>query len=215
MKMAPKTDKNILKQYFRSGSRPTQNQFYELIDSCYNDQDTFSSFASGYDVVLDTGKNQGIVSREAGRTFITPVFDRINTTHLRTYHYALPVCHMGDGFELASLILEVGLPENRDYTVKDKTNEVKITQVIKLKGIKIYNGGEELFTWTPTDKNPIDFPLQLTVNKPAKQWRGISIDLEVEYAIKSDIAVSDQLNIPAEALRHVFGFAGCIFKHKQ
>lgn len=215
--MPIKIDKNVLKQYFRSGSRPTQKQFHELIDNCYNE--VFTSFVSGYQVLVDTEKNKTIkiLNREAGKTVLVPFFDRINVIHRRIYHYAIPVCNLGPGYVLDKIVLEMNLPQSTDYTVKDRNKEVHITQAVALDAISIFNGTEEVYSGSSGTKG-VGPVYEIQINKAADQWTGIGIDIVIKYDIKSDIAVSDQLDITAEKeqmLEHRFGSAGCIFKQNE
>jgi hypothetical protein len=207
-------DKNILKQYFRSGSRPTQKQFYELIDNCYNE--AFTSFVSGYHLLIDesTDKTIKALKREAGKTVIVPFFSRINTKHHRFYHYAIPVANLGSGFQLDKIILDMSLPPSTEYSVKDRSREVQITQKVKVDSIRIYNGPEQIYEASPDSKDQ-ESVQELQIKSASEQWKGISIDISIAYEIKSDIAVSDQFDITAgneHRLEHLFGSAGCIFK---
>lgn len=210
--MSSRTDKNILKQYFRSGSRPTQKQFHELIDNCYND--VFSSAVSGYQVMTDSEGDKSITSikREAGKTYIIPYFDRINLPHRRVYHYAIP-SNVGSGYTLDIITMDFSLPKDSNYSVRDGRKDVAIKQTINIEGIRIYNGGQEIHSMTSgirIDKSP----LEIIVQKSATQWLGIGIDITVAYDIKSEIAVSDQLDIGAESqnmLLHTFGSVTCNF----
>ncbi len=213
--MSKRTDKNILKQYFRSGNRPTQKQFHELIDNCYNGaNDALSASVSGYQVLIDLDKNSTISSmrRESGKTYLIPFFDRINIIHRRVYHYAIP-CNVGAGHTLDKISLDITLPQNTSYSVKDGRKEVNIKQSISVEGIKIFNGSEELHTVQTGIKIEKSFH-EIQVKKAATQWLGIGIDIGLAYDLKSDIAVSDQLDIAAESagmLQHIFGSAGCSF----
>jgi hypothetical protein len=210
--MSSRTDKNILKQYFRSGSRPTQKQFHELIDNCYND--VFSSAVSGYQVMTDSEGVKSITSikREAGKTYLIPYFERINLPHQRVYHYAIP-SNVGSGYTLDIITMDISLPKDSSYRVKDGRKDVGIKQSINIEGIRIYNGGQEIHSMTSgirIDKSPFEIP----VRKSATQWLGIGIDITVAYDIKSEIAVSDQLDIGAESqnmLLHTFGSVTCNF----
>ncbi len=212
--MPNQTDKNILKQYFRSGSRHTQKQFHELIDSCYNN-DAFTSFVSGYQLLVNNERDDpySTLVREGGRTVLVPFFDRINIAQQRIFHYAIPVSNIGQGFIMDRLILEIDLPENTEYSVQDKRKEVRITQNVNIELINIYNGSEEIFSTSPKKQN--DDPVyEIEVGEAAGQWSGIAVDIVVSYDIKSDIAISDQLDISREKgdmLEHSFGSAGCIF----
>lgn len=215
--MPPKTDKNILKQYFRSGSRPTQNQFEELIENCYNE--TCNTFVSGYQLLVDAAgeKTVSTLKREKGRTVLIPQFERINTQHERIYHYAISVSNLSGGYLLETIILEMNLPENTSYSVKDKQRDVKITQKIHVELIRVYNGTDEIFTVSP-DKGRLKKQQEFKVGKSVRQWKGIGIDIVVNYNIESEIAVSDKLDISkqkGEMLEHSFGTAGCIFTLRE
>lgn len=215
--MPLKLDKNSLKQYFRSGSRPTQKQFYELIDNCYNEE--FTSFVSGYHLMVDTGEGNftKYSKREAGKTIIVPLFKRINTVQQRFYHFAIPVSHLGQGFILEKIILEMDLPQNTDYTIKDREQEVKITQEVKLDYIKVFNGTNEIYEYTPYE-NKIEPVQEILIEKTASLWKGIAIDIAIGYNIQSNIAVSDQFDLTAgneDVLEHLFGSVGCIFKPNE
>lgn len=212
--MPNQTDKNILKQYFRSGSRPTQKQFHELIDSCYNN-DAFTTYVSGYQLLVNKEQNTTyqVLKREAGKTILVPCFDRINIIQQRVYNYGIPVSNLGKGFLLDRVVFEADLPDSTEYSVQDKRKKVRIFQEVNIELINIYNGSEEIHSFTPGKQNG-DPVYEIEVGKPAKQWKGIGIDIVLEYDIKSDIAISDQLNISAEKremLEHSFGSAGCIF----
>lgn len=209
--MSKRTDKNILKQYFRSGNRPTQKQFYELIDNCYND--AFDSGVSGYQVLVDWENNTvSSMKREAGKTYLIPYFDRINLVHRRVYHYAIP-CNVGAGHMLDRITLDMTFPQNGNYNVKDGRKDVNIKQSVNVEFIKVYNGSEEIYsvqTGIKIDKSSHE----LEIRKRATRWLGIGIDIGLMYDLKSDIAVSDQLNIAAEGasmLQHVFGSVACSF----
>lgn len=212
--MSPYVDKDLLKQYFRSGSRPTQQQFHQLIDNCYNE--TRSSFVSGYQVQADLAPGQApkIVKRAGGNTIIVPFFDRINTpaAQIRGYHYHIPVCNVGSGYLLDKIVLEVAVPKSTNYEIEDKGNVVNITQKVTVDSIKVYNGTTELFS---DNKSTMANGIQeIKINQPVNQWHGIGIDISISYDIKSDIAISDQLDIGEkneEVLAHVFGSAGCYF----
>ncbi|CAN5331472.1 hypothetical protein BH23BAC1_BH23BAC1_17780 [soil metagenome] len=210
-------DKNILKQYFRSGSRPTQKQFYELIDNCYNE--AFTSFVPGYHLLIDEESDKTISSlkREAGKTILVPFFNRINTKHHRFYHYSIPIFNLGSRFQLDKIIMEVSLPKSEAYSVKDRSREVQITQNVKVGYIRVFNGSEQIYESSPDSKD-LKSIQELQIKASAEQWNGISIDIEIAYDIKSDIAVSDQFDITGEKpqmLEHVFGSAGCIFKPNE
>jgi hypothetical protein len=215
--MSLKQDKNNLKQYFRSGSRPTQKQFYELIDNCYNEE--FTSFVSGYHLMVDKGEGDTIkyFKREAGKTRIVPQFKHINTVHQRFYHFAIPVSHLGPGFMLEKIILEMDLPQNTKYSVKDHKKKVEITQRVQLDYIKVFNGTQEIYEYTP-DEDENEPVQEILIEKTASLWRGIAIDIAIGYDIKSNIAVSDQFDLTAgneDVLEHLFGGAGCIFKPNE
>jgi len=215
--MPPKTDKNLLKQYFRSGSRPTQNQFEELIESCYNE--IYNSFVSGYQLQVDADSEKTVstLKREKGRTILIPHFERINTQHERIYHYAIPVSNLSGGYLLDTIILEMSLPENESYSVKDRQKEVKITQKIHVELIRVYNGTDEIFTVSP-DRGRLKGQHELKVGKTVRKWKGIGIDIVVNYNIESNIAVSDKLDISkqkGEMLEHSFGTAGCTFTPRE
>ncbi len=212
--MSLKTDKNVLKQYFRSGSRPTQQQFYELIDSCYNE--AFTTYVSGYHLLVDIEKDTSIQSlkREAGKTILVPYFNRINTVHQRVYHYAIPVSNLGSGFLLEKIVVEMQLPQSTRYSVKDRNREVQITQKVKVEYIKVFNGAEEIYSTSPDTKG-MDTEQEFQINTVADQWKGITMDIAIAYDIQSDIAVSDQFDINAEKeqrLAHTFGGVACFFK---
>ncbi len=215
--MLLKTDKNILKQYFRSGSRPTQKQFYELIDNCYNE--AFTTFVSGYHLLVDIERNTTIQSlrRETGKTILIPFFNRINTIHQRVYHYSIPVANLGSGLLLDKIVLEMQLPQNTQYRVRDGSREVRITQKVKVEYIKVFNGTDEIYASSPDIKR-MDAEQEFQINTSAGIWKGIAIDIAVVYDIKSDIAVSDKFDITAEneqMLEHIFGSAACIFKPNE
>ena len=213
--MPLKTDRNVLKQYFRSGSRPTQKQFHDLIDACYNSAEGLSSFVSGYAVLVDVDTDQPIrtLRREAGKTILVPSFERINLRHVRVYHYAFPACNVGPGMVLEKILLEVSLPQSTDYLVRDRSKDVRITQEVSLESIRVFNGSEALYSGS-SELEWTDSVVEIPINKTADRWMGISLDIAVAYDIRSNIAVSDQLDIAAEKesmLEHTFGNAGCVF----
>ena len=208
-----RTDKSKLKKYFRSGSRPTQTQFEELIDNCYNGDS--SVYVSGYAVMTDIGYGMGVASliREGGKSLIIPSFDRINIPHKRTFHYAIPTSNIGEGTMLETVSLEVSIPQSTKYKIRDKSKDVGIRQDVKISAIRVFNGDKELYSAGSVDI--VKSKIELEINIAAPVWRGISIDIEVSYDITSEIAVSDQLDIAIESqqmLLHTFGIASCIFK---
>lgn len=206
-------DKNTLKEYFRSGARPTQQHFYALIDACFNEDQTI--FLSGYDIKTDSGDKTSIksITREAGKTKIIPWFQRINMEHNRNYHYSVPCVNLAPHVILNKIYLDFQLPSSGTYTARDKSRNVEITQEVLLESITVYNGTEELMILDKSlfSKNAGEF----TVDKTVKQWQGISIDIRVSYKLNSKIAVSDEFDITkdnSEELAHIFGAIGCEFK---
>lgn len=206
-------DKNTLKEYFRSGARPTQQHFYALIDACFNEDQTI--FLSGYDIQTDSGEKARIksITREAGKTKIIPWFQRINIEHNRSYHYAVPCVNLAPYMILKKIYLDFLLPSSGTYTAWDKSRNVEISQEVLLESITVYNGTEELMILDKSlfPKNAGEF----TVEKTVKQWQGISIDISVAYKLNSKIAVSDEFDITeenSEKLAHMFGGIGCEFK---
>ena len=209
-------EKNTIKQYFRSGSRPTQEQFYALIDACYNEN--YSVFVSGYEVRTGSGEHSSTRSiiHEAGKTLFVPWFKRINIPNNRTFHYAIPACNLGPGMRLQKMKMGLLLPESKTYEVKDKNSMVKIKQVISLNAIVFYNGTEPFFTLEGSNV-PNGPNMEFTIDKAQDQWEGISVDISVDYDIKSNIAVSDEFDITernAEELLHEFSGLGIEFKAK-
>lgn len=209
-------DKNKLKEYFRSGARPTQEHFYALIDACYNEDRTI--FLSGYDIKIENGDHSRIKSltREAGKTKLIPWFHRINVPHIRNYHYSIPCVNLGPHLSLNKIYLNFQLPSSGTYTAKDKTRKVEIDQKVSLESIIVYNGTEELLDLDKSlfSKNAGEF----TIDKNVKQWQGISVDIKVSYKLSSKIAVSDEFDITKanpEELVHLFGGIGCEFKRKK
>jgi hypothetical protein len=211
--MPPRTDKTTLKQYFRSGSRPTQKQFHELVDNCYNGD--IGSSVSGYQVLMDVENARTISSlrRESGKTYLIPFFDRINVVNNRVYHYAIPVCNVGSGYTLQRITIEMTLPASANYKVRDGNKELTIRQSVNVSEIKIHNGAEEIYAISSGikfEKSVFEAQLQ----REAAQWFGIGIDIAVAYDIKSDIAVSDKFNVAEqseEMLLHTFGTVECFF----
>lgn len=205
-------DKNTIKEYFRSGSRPTQQHFYALIDACFNEN--YAIFLSGYEVKTDTGTSRfKSVTREAGETRLIPWFKRINIEQSRSYHYSIPSVNLGSHLSLNKVFLNFQLPSSGNYTAKDKTRKVEISQEIRLDYIKIYNGTEELFIMN--DNPHASNEEGVIVDKAVKKWEGISVDIRVKYKLSSNIAVSDQFDITeehSEELVHIFGGVGCEFK---
>lgn len=206
-------EKNSLKQNFRNGSRPTQEHFYSLIDACYNDN--YAVYVSGYDVKTQIGEHCPVKSivYERGKTKLVPWFKRINILDTRRYHYALPICNLGSDFKVQKISLELELPKSLNYEAKDKTKVVKISQSIALKSIVFYNGSEAFLTLDGS-KITAESLKEFDVDTILQQWNGITVDIEVDYNIKSNIAVSDQFDITenhADKLVHLFGGLGCEF----
>lgn len=207
-------EKNTIKQYFRSGSRPTQEHFYSLIDASYNE--SYSVYVSGYGIKTGTGDHSQVktISMEAGKTFLTPWFKRINIPHTRTYHYCVPCCNLGPELRIHRIYMDLQLPKNNTYEVNDKKSSVKISQTVNLNSIVFHNGTEAFLTLSGADI-PEGPHKEFTVDAPMDQWKGINVDITVGYDIKSNIAVSDQFDITernADELLHVFGGMGCEFK---
>jgi hypothetical protein len=206
-------EKNNLKQNFRSGSRPTQEHFYSLIDACYNDN--FAIYVSGYEMKTELGEHSLVksITYEAGITHLVPRFNQINRAVTRTYHYSLPICNLGSNFRIKKISLELDLPKSANYEAKDKTKLVKISQSVTLSSIVFYNGTEAFLTLAGA-KVTTDSLKEFEVDVALQQWNGITVDITVDYNIKSNIAVSDQFDITdnhADKLIHLFGGLGCEF----
>ena len=206
-------EKNTIKEYFRNGSRPTQEHFYALIDSCFNGDQ--SIYLSGYEVKTGQGDHALLNSMErgAGRTTLIPWFQRINIPHERTYNYSVPCSNLSPELVLEKITLELQLPQNKTYDVKDGNALVKISQVIALEMIAFYNGSEILHVFD--HKNiPLDQFKEFLIRKNMGKWEGVNIDITVAYDIKSNIAISDQFDLTkdhAKELEHVFGGVACKF----
>lgn len=219
--MSLKKDKNVLKQYFRSGQRPNQKEFHDLIDNCYNYNETFTTFVTGYHVLIDQQNiSFSSIKREAGNTIFIPDFPRINTDKplIYYYHYAIPLSNLDSDFILERIVLDLQLPPGtHQYSVRDENNDKKITQKVKLDYIKVFNGAEEIYTFSPETEG-MSLDQEFLINKGSSQWKGIAIDIAVVYDIQSNVAVSNQFNISTaegSRLQHTFGSAGCIFKPNE
>lgn len=208
-------EKNTIKQYFRSGSRPTQEHFYALIDACYNEN--YSVYVSGYEIKTEEIGEHSLVktiSMEAGKTHLVPWFKRINIPHTRTYHYCIHSCNLGPKLRIHKINMELQLPKSSTYEVKDKTSTVKISQTITLDSIVFYNGTEAFLNLSGADIPEGPYK-EFTVDAMMDQWKAISVDISVGYDIKSNIAVSDQFDMTernTDELLHVFGGVGFEFK---
>lgn len=206
-------EKNTIKEYFRNGSRPTQEHFYALIDSCFNEDQ--SIYLSGYEVKAGRGDHALLLSmdRGAGVSTLIPWFKRINIPHERIYNYSVSCSNLDSELILEKITLELQLPQNKTYEVKDGNALVKISQSIALETIAFYNGSEvlELFD---TKNIPVDRFKEFLIRKNIGKWEGINIDITVAYDIKSNIAISDQFDLTkdhARELEHVFGGVACKF----
>ena len=207
-------EKNSIKQFFRSGNRPTQEHFYALIDACYNTN--FTAYVSGYEMKTETGQNSPVksISYEAGKLILVPWFRRINIPLRRTYHYALPSCNMGPEMRLQRISMELRLPGNSTYEVRDKKGLVKIDQQVEFNSINVYNGSKAFLTLS-SKEIPSGENKEFSLDRTFESWKGISVDIVVDYDINSNIAVSDQFDITdshAEELIHVFGGVGIEFR---
>ena len=206
-------DKNSIKQFFRNGSRPTQDHFYSLIDACYNEN--YSVYVSGYELKIEEGEHSQVksVRLNAGEVHVVPWFERINIPESRTYHYTLPTSNLGPGFRLVKISMNLNIPGNKVYEAKDEGSNVQITQNIQVNSINIYNGSNPILELT-AEKIPSGNNQEILLNITEDKWYGISVDIRVDYEIKSDIAVSDQFDLTrdhASELTHVFGGLGIEF----
>ena len=208
-------EKELIKQYFTSGSRPTQQHFHKLVDGCYNE--TRSAFVSGYQVTSDMNNELTLKSirRTGGQTFLVPAFRRINTSepHSMTFHYSIPLCNIGTNQTLSGILFDLVLPRSMSYDVHDNDKIIRITQQINLVSIKIHNGSEELHS--VSEPGLTEGLNEIELNTSTDRWMGIGIDIDIIYDIKSDRAVSDDFDITRDnehRLEHVFGSAGCIFE---
>lgn len=207
-------EKNTIKQYFRSGSRPTQEQFYDLIDTCYNEN--YSVHVSGYEVKpqIDVQSSIKSIVYKNGKSHLVPYFRNINVPETRTYHYAIACSNLGPEFNLVKISMYIKLPENLTYETKDKTNSVKITQKVTIKSIRFYNGFENFLSVEGSDI-PDGPQMNFAPNMLQKEWQGISVDITIHYDIASQIAVSDKFDLSESNpndLLHEFGGLGCEFK---
>lgn len=207
-------EKNSIKQFFRSGSRPSQEHFYALIDACYNSGS--SIFVSGYEMKTDTAGSSPVKSivYEGGKLILVPQFRRINIPIRRSYHYTLPCCNLAPELRLQRISMDLKLPPNTTYEVKDKKGLVKIEQHIGFHSISVYNGAEAFLTLSGKEI-PAGEHKEFSLDKAFESWKGISVDILVDYDIRSNIAVSDQFDITdshAEELVHIFGGVGVEFR---
>lgn len=210
-------EKNTIKQFFRSGSRPTQEHFHALVDACYNGE--YSIFLSGYALQMGLGDEAALKSwkLEAGQSIVVPHFKSINVPQSRTFHFNLPSSNLGSQFLLSSIEMEFKLPPSSTYEVKHKDKTIEIKQQISLESIDLYNGTMPILN-LEKDKIPQETKKQWSVKLEQPQWRGISIAIQVAYDIRSKIAVSDEFDLASlnpDALTHVFGGIGLQFKNKE
>jgi hypothetical protein len=174
-----KEAKTVLKEYFKNGSRPNEEQFHSLIDSCYNEDIAFSSFVSGYHVLTIPERVKNI-KREAGQTQLVPKFGNLDGKHSITFNYALPACNLTPGCKLTGIRWNFVMPtlgavaldwqgEKRNFSVG-----VNIT-------LAIFNGTDRIFASrleARSGKQQMDTEIDA---KEQEVWQGISVDLVYNY----------------------------------
>lgn len=207
-------EKNTLKQFFRSGSRPTQDQFYALIDACYNTP--LSSAVSGYTVIPSGDEDMPLQSKtmRGGATTIVPSFEQINKPLSRSFHYAIPLVNMPVDAVLTSIDIKLRIPDSKKYVVRHNNRDIEINQIVDIDAIQLFNGKEEVYTFSAKD-NFLNGRLIKELEITQQIWEAVHLDIAISYMITSKIAVSDQFKLSElkpDMLQHVFGGVTLQFK---
>jgi len=215
--MSAKVAKTILKEYFKSGKRPNEEHFHQLIDSSYNEDVAFTSFVSGYQVLVNSEEAR-ILRRQAGDTILFPVFKNLNGQISRIYNYALPACNLGAGLQLSSVFWNIQLPPlgPLEVTESESTTKKTINLEISIR-MEIFNGYEKILSEKleiKAGKQKIEVRFE---PKPQDNWQGLSVDIIFDYNIKvpipfpSSFYQSEEYN---KLLLMGFGGLGCTFSFR-
>lgn len=174
-----KEAKTVLKEYFKNGSRPNEEQFHNLIDSCYSDGEAISSFVSGYHVLAIPEKAR-IIKREAGQTQLVPKFGNLDGKYSITFNYSLPACNFTPGYKLTGLKWNFVMPTLGTIAVDWSGEKRNFTIGVKIT-LEIFNGPDRVFVSrleAKSGKQRIDTEIDA---KDQEVWQGLSIDLVYDY----------------------------------
>jgi len=212
--MSAKVAKTVLKEYFKSGKRPNEEQFHQLIDSSYNEDVAYTSFVSGYHVLVNSEEAR-IIRRQGGDTMLVPIFKNLNGQITRIYNYSLPACNLGAGIQLSKVLWNIQLPPMGllEVTESESTTRKTINLEIGVR-MEIYNGYEKIISEKldiKSGKQTMEIKFE---PKPQENWLGLSVDIIFDYNIKvpipfpSSFYQSEEYN---KLLLIGFGGLGCTF----
>lgn len=213
--MSAKVSKTVLKEYFRSGKRPNEEQFHQLIDSSYNEDVTYTSFVSGYHVLVNSEEAR-IIRRQGGDTMLVPVFKNLNGQITRIYNYSLPACNLGADLQLSKIVWNLQLPPMGPLEVVESESPPTRKTINLEIGIRmeIFNGNEKIISENlevKAGKQAIDVRFD---PKPQENWVGLSVDIIFDYNIKVPIPFPSSF-YQSEAYNKLlltgFGGLGCTF----
>jgi hypothetical protein len=213
--MSAKVAKTVLKEYFKSSKRPNEEQFHQLIDSSYNEDVVYTSFVSGYHVLVSSEEAR-IIKRQGGDTMLVPVFRNLNGQNTRIYNYSLPACNLGADLQLSKIVWNIQLPPMGSLEVVESESpptKKKIDLEIGIR-MEVFNGYEKIVSKqleVKTGKQTIDVKFD---PKPQGNWLGISIDILFDYNIKLEVPLPSSF-YQSEAYNKLlmlgFGGLGCTF----
>jgi hypothetical protein len=181
--MCAKVAKPVLKEYFRSGKRPNESQFHDLIDSTYNAAENYSCFVPGYHV-LASAEEIRLLRREGGQTFLVPVFKNLHGSSKRIFNYSLPANNLNADLVLSRMNWQIELPQmGKIEVIEPETGTNRnVTLAIKVQ-LNVYNGTQKIISQAIDVQTGVNV-VQLSVEALARdQWRGLSVDIQFDFQI--------------------------------
>ncbi len=186
--------KDDLKNYFKTGAKPTEKHFGQLIDACYNKpkvSQEFQTWTHGNAVTMSNPvKDFKSIVRHGEGTEAVPVLPIIRQRRQefnRFYHFAMPIPILSDALAMKSIFLD--METSREQVYVQKLTRAKSAQKLdvetkvgsQLRSVKIHSGRQLVKTFNDLTYDGVIPGIELESQNLIEISRGVGITLEIVY----------------------------------